>query len=120
MLESPFIKVAGFAGSATLLKKDSSAGISCGISETFKNIYFVEHLQNNGCFWFLEAFNLDMLQDKRRRFIRIFLKDETTEFAKLRAFRAYAPYVPTCLRTSNYYVATCLKLLRALHASTCL
>ena len=46
-------------------------------------------------------------------------------FAKLRAFRAYAPYVPTCLRASNYYVPTCLKLftcLRALiiHVPTCL
>ena len=38
-------------------------------------------------------------------------------FAKLRAFRAYAPYVPTCLRASNYYVPTCLKLLRALNYS---
>ena len=47
------------------------------------------------------------------------------EFAKLRAFRAlraYAPYVPTCLRASNYYVPTCLILLRVLNycVPTCL
>ena len=32
-------------------------------------------------------------------------------FAKLRAFCAYALYVPTCLRASNYYVPTCLRAL---------
>ena len=42
VLESPFIRV---AGSITLLKKDSNTGFSCGICETFKNIYFVEDLQ---------------------------------------------------------------------------
>ena len=46
MLESLFNKVAGFAGSATLLKKKSPTQVfSCGVCETFKNIYFVEHLQ---------------------------------------------------------------------------
>ena len=45
MLESPFIKVAGLAGSATLLKKTPTQVFSCRICETFKNIYFVEHLQ---------------------------------------------------------------------------
>ena len=73
-----------------------------------------------------------------------------TEFAKLRASRAYVPYVrtcltclcalrayvpsclkllrtfvPTCLRTLNYYVPTCLSYLRALreyvlYVPTCL
>ena len=45
MLESPFIKVAGFVDSATLLKKTPTQVLSCGICETFKNIYFVKHLQ---------------------------------------------------------------------------
>ena len=45
MLESLFNKVAGFAGSATLLKKTPTQVFSCGICETFKNIYFAEHLQ---------------------------------------------------------------------------
>ena len=77
-MESPFIKVVGFAGSASLLKKDSNTGgFFCGISETFKNLYFVKHLQTAASV-FLEAFNLDMLRDKRRRFIRMFQKDETT------------------------------------------
>ena len=31
----------------------------------------------------------------------------------LRALRAYAPYVPTCLKLLRAYVPTCLKLLRA-------
>ena len=67
------------------------------------------------------------------------VSSDMQEFAKLRAFCAYVPYVPmhltcyvpsclkwlrayvpTCLRTSNYYyVPTCLKLLRAL-IFTCL
>ena len=38
MLESLFSEVAGFAGSATLSKRDSNTGV-------FLNIYFVEHLQ---------------------------------------------------------------------------
>ena len=64
--------------------------------------------------------------------------DVKIEFAKLRAFRAYVPYVPTCLRVflssclkllracvptclraSNYYVPKCLKLLRA-YVPSCL
>ena len=45
VLESPFIKVAGVAGSATLLQKTPTQVFSCRICETFKNIYFVEHLQ---------------------------------------------------------------------------
>ena len=39
-----------------------------------------------------------------------------TEFAKLRAFRAYVHYVPmclTCLCSLRAYVPSCLKLLRA-------
>ena len=31
------------------------------------------------------------------------------EFAKLRALRAYAPYVPTCLKLLRAYVSTCLR-----------
>ena len=41
------------------------------------------------------------------------------DFAKLRALRAYAPYVPTCLRASNYYVPTCLCALNY-YVLTCL
>ena len=33
------------------------------------------------------------------------------EFAKLRAFRAYVPYVPTSLKLLRAFVPTCLKLL---------
>ena len=31
------------------------------------------------------------------------------EFTKLRALCAYAPYVPTYIRASNYYMPTCLR-----------
>ena len=51
-----------------------------------------------------------------------FLMDDASEFAKLRAFRAlctYAPYVPTCLRASNYYVPACLCALNY-YVPTCL
>ena len=37
----------------------------------------------------------------------------------LRALLAYAPYVPTYLRASNYYVPTCLRALNY-YVSTCL
>ena len=37
--------VAGFAGSATYLKKTPTQVFSCGICETFKKIFLVEHLQ---------------------------------------------------------------------------
>ena len=43
VLESPFIKVAGFAGSATLLKKYSNTGVF--LWNLLKKTYFVEHLQ---------------------------------------------------------------------------
>ena len=39
--------------------------------------------------------------------------NEFPKLRALRAWRAYAPYVPTCLWASNYYVSTCPKLLRA-------
>ena len=48
MLESPFIKIAGFAGSATLLKDYPTQVFSCEICENYKNTYFVEHLQTAG------------------------------------------------------------------------
>ena len=35
-----------------------------------------------------------------------------TKFAELRAFRAYLPYVPTCLWLLDSYVSSCLKLFR--------
>ena len=41
------------------------------------------------------------------------------EFAKLRAFRAYVPYVPSCLRASNYYLPMCLRALNY-YVPTCL
>ena len=71
VLESPFIKVAGF-GPKVLQRR-------------FFPVKFAKLLRTpilysickNGCFWFLQAFNLDMLQDKRRRFNRIFQKDES-------------------------------------------
>ena len=46
----------------------------------FVNLLRTSILYNisNGCFWFVQAFNLDMLRDKRRRFNRIFQKDEIT------------------------------------------
>ena len=31
------------------------------------------------------------------------------EFAKLRAFRAYVPYVPSCLKLLRAFVSTCLR-----------
>ena len=45
--------------------------------------------------------------------IACIMSDVAIEFAKLLAFRAYAPYVPTCLRTLNQYVPTCPYFLRA-------
>ena len=71
VLESPFIKVAGFGPKV--------------LQHRFFPVKFAKLLRTpilysickNGCFWFLQAFNLDMLQDKRRRFNRIFQKDET-------------------------------------------
>ena len=45
MLESPFIKVSGFAGSATLLKKDCNTSVFLWNLRNFWNIYFVENLQ---------------------------------------------------------------------------
>ena len=44
LLKSPFIKVAGFAGSVTLLKKYSNTGVFLWNLRNL-NIYFVEHLQ---------------------------------------------------------------------------
>ena len=55
--------------------------LSCGICETFKNTYFVEHLQtvtSGSCKYSIwTCFEIKDV-DKRRRFNRIFQKDETT------------------------------------------
>ena len=75
-MESPFIKVAGFAGSRTLLKMTLTQVFSHGICKTFKKLYFVKHLQRAASgSWNLDV---DLDADKRRRFNRIFQKDETT------------------------------------------
>ena len=44
MIESPFIKVAGFRR-ATLLQRNSNTGVFLWNSEIFKNLYFAEHLR---------------------------------------------------------------------------
>ena len=49
LLESPFNKVAGFAGSAALIKNTPTQVFFCEICETFKNTYFVEQLQTTAC-----------------------------------------------------------------------
>ena len=79
-MESPFIKVAGFAGSRTLLKMTLTQVFSHGICKTFKKLYFVKHLQrgaSGSCKDSIWNLDVDLDVDKRRRFNRIFQKDET-------------------------------------------
>ena len=45
MLESPFIKVAGSAGSATSFKKESNTDVFLWNLRNFEKTYFVEYLQ---------------------------------------------------------------------------
>ena len=79
MLESSLIKVAGFAGSTTLLKKTPTQVFSCEIFDICE-----EHLfcgtSENGCFWFLQAINFSMLRHKRRKFNRIIFQNGETNF----------------------------------------
>ena len=68
MLESPLLKLQA-SGLHFLLKRDSSTVKFYKLLRT--PILYILHIfyriSANGCFWFLQAFNLDMLQDKRWR-----------------------------------------------------
>ena len=45
---------------ATLLKRDSNTGVSCEYYETFKNIYFEEHLKTAATLIFQNYFPEDL------------------------------------------------------------